>query len=165
MSFLQVFRENFPFYNVTNQEGLVLLNLCTQPQSRGTIRLQSNHIKSPPIIDPNYYAKSTDIECTIRAIRLSIELMTTHAFRRINATIHWPKFDQCKNFVHESNMTLSDRYLECLIRVAAVTAHHPAGSCAVGNSQKSCIDSHMKVRGVERLRVVDASTIPCKFSA
>lgn len=137
------------------------MSSCTQPRSRGTVCLQSNRIKSPPAIDPNYLAMSNDIACTIRATRLAMHLMGTNAFRQMNATIHWPKFDQCKNFVHQ-NDAIADRYLECLIRVAAVTAHHPAGSCAIGSSKKSCIDSRMRVRGVKRLRVVDASTIPCK---
>lgn len=68
--------------------------------------------------------------------------------------------------MHQKDATnaISDQYLECLIRVAAVTAHHPAGSCSVGKSTKSCIDSRMRVRGVKRLRVVDASTIPCKVA-
>lgn len=57
---------------------------------------------------------------------------------------------------------VNDRYLECIIRVGAVTAHHPGGSCSVGKTNKSCIDSRMRVRGVKRLRVIDASTIPCE---
>lgn len=90
-----------------------------------------------------------------------MDLMQTKPFQHMNAKIHWPKFDQCKNFIDGSNPN-SDRYLECIIRVSAVTAHHPGGSCAVGKSTKSCIDSRMRVRGVRNLRVVDASTIPCK---
>lgn len=159
----QTFRKNFPFSNVTNQEGFVLLNLCTQPQSRGSVRLQSNHIKNAPIIDPNYFAKQNDIKCTMQAIHLSMDLMETKPFRQMNATIHWPQFDQCKNFMEMNDVNgVNDRYLECIIRVGAVTAHHPGGSCSVGKTNKSCIDSRMRVRGVKRLRVIDASTIPCE---
>lgn len=99
----------------------------------------------------------------MQAIRLSMDLMETKAFRQMGAVIRWPQFDQCKNFMGDIELNgVNDRYLECIIRVGAVTAHHPGGSCAIGKTSKSCIDSRMRVRGVKRLRVIDASTIPCE---
>lgn len=162
---LQVFRRNFPFYNDSKQEGFVLLNTCNQPLSRGTVQLTSNRIHDSPAIDPNYLESQTDIECIIRAIRLSIDLMATEAFEQVNAKIHWPQFSQCKNFQPtDDESTITDPYLECIIRVGAVTAHHPGGSCAIGRSANSALDNQMRVRGVRKLRVVDASAIPSEFS-
>lgn len=161
--FNQVFRQNFPFYNDSKQEGFVLLNTCYQPLSRGTVRLWSNRIHDQPEIDPHYLENQADVECLIRAIRLSITLMETDAFKQVNAKIHWPRFSQCKNFFSDNEeINVTDQYLECIIRVAAVTAHHPGGSCAIGKSPNSALDSRMRVRGVRKLRVVDASIIPSK---
>lgn len=163
--FSQVFRQNFPFYNDSKQEGFVLLNSCYQPLSRGTVRLSSNKIYDHPEIDPNYLEKQEDVDCIIRAIRLSIKLIQTDAFKAVDAKIHWPRFNQCKNFFSADGETdVTDQYLECIIRVAAVTAHHPGGSCAIGQFASSVLDSRMRVRGVRKLRVVDASIIPCELT-
>lgn len=94
--------------------------------SRGGIRLTGNSIYDQLAIDPEYLKEQEDIDCMIRAIRLSMRLIATNSFRQVNAKMHWPKFNQCKKFikpmlddeVFENN---SYRYLECIIRVAAVT--------------------------------------------
>lgn len=103
-----------------------MLNTCHQPLSRGVVRLVSNRIQDMPEIDPNYLEHQDDIDCIIRSIRLSIDLMATEPFNAVNATIHWPQFSQCKNFLSsDGDANVSDQYLECIIRVGAVTAHHP----------------------------------------
>lgn len=165
--FLQTFEKNFPFFNVSDQEGFVLLNMCNRPLSRGTVRLNSKHIQDPPTIDPHYLEHKADIECMIRAIHLSEKLLSTDTSRKVDAKIHWPRFDQCRNFEvsedrlqPEKSSAVNHRYLECIIRVGAVTAHHPGGTCAVGSSNTSVIDNQMRVRGVKKLRIVDASIIP-----
>lgn len=155
---------NFPFHNDSIQEGFVLLNTCYQPLSRGTVRLASNRIHDMPQIDPNYLEDQFDVDCMIRAIRLSMDLIATDAFRAVNAKIHWPQFSQCKNFLSaDEEVKVTDRYLECIIRVGAVTAHHPGGSCAIGISPNSALDGRMRVRGVRKLRVVDASVLSSTY--
>lgn len=131
--------------------------------SRGTVQLTSNRISDGPAINPNYLESQADVDCMIRAIRMAIDLISTDAFQAVNAKIHWPEFAPCKNFYPSSEVPVTDRYLECIIRVGAVTAHHPGGSCAIGKSANSALDNQMRVRGVRKLRVVDASAIPSKF--
>lgn len=135
-----MFRANFPFYNDSKQEGFVLLNTCLQPLSRGTVRLVSNRAQDMPEIDPNYLENKADIECMIRAMRLSIALMSTEAFKAVNAKIHWPQFSQCNNFLplEEEEMIITDRYLECIIKVGAVTAHHPGRKSRKFSLRLSC---------------------------
>lgn len=94
--------------------------------SRGSIRLTGNSIYDQLAIDPEYLKEHEDIDCMIRAMRLSMRLIATNSFRKLNATMHWPKFNKCKRFavsddeIFENN---SYRYLECIIRVAAVTGY------------------------------------------
>lgn len=101
--------------------------MCNQPISRGFVRLTSNRIKDQPAINPNFLKNQEDIKCMIRAIRLSMKLIATEPFQKMNSKIHWPKFDECKNFrtFNDEDLNVSDRYLECIIRLAGVTAHHP----------------------------------------
>lgn len=142
------------------------MNTCNQPLSRGHVELYSNRIADMPKINPNYLSHEADVSCMIRSIRLAIELMETKPFRHMNATIHWPEYGQCKNFgpAKGKRVAQNDRYLECLLRVGAATAHHPGGTAAIGNTSSSVLDSQMKVRGVKRLRVVDASILPMPVS-
>lgn len=159
---LQTFQRNFPFHRDADQEGFVLLNTCNQPKSRGSVQLYSSQIKEAPKINPNYLENASDVACMMRSIRLAMQLVGTQAFRKVNAVIHWPEFKQCSNFgpPRSKRVQPNDRYLECLIRVASVTAHHPGGSCAVG----SVLDAKMRVRGVKSIRVVDASMLPTPVS-
>lgn len=104
----------------------------------------------------------------IRAIRLAVNLLDTNYFQQAGAKMWWPKFDQCRNFGStdadfQSNQP-SDRFLECVIRIAAVTAHHPGGTCSVGPYADDVLDTEMKVRGVKKLRVIDASVLPTPIS-
>lgn len=164
--FSQIFHQNFPFSGNSSQEGFVLLNTCNQPLSRGRVELYSNRIADMPKINPNYLSHIADVACMIRSIRLAVQLMETKPFRRMNATIHWPEFNQCKNFGPAKGRRLAqnDRYLECLLRVGGVTAHHPGGTAAIGNVSSSVLDSQMRVRGIKNLRVVDASILPTPVS-
>lgn len=95
--------------------------------SRGSIRLTGNSVYDQLAIDPEYLKEQEDIDCMIRAIRLSVRLVATNSFRKVNAKMHWPKFNQCKNFaISEDDIFKNDssyRYLECMIRVAAVTGY------------------------------------------
>lgn len=143
-----------------------MLNTCNQPLSRGRVDLYSNRIADMPKIHPNYLSHDADVTCMIRSIRLAVQLMETRPFRRMNATIHWPEYKQCKNFgpAKGKRVAQNDRYLECLLRVSGVTAHHPGGTAAIGNSSSSVLDSQMRVRGVKQLRVIDASVLPTPVS-
>lgn len=142
------------------------MNTCNQPLSRGRVELSSNRIADMPKINPNYLNHEADVACMIRSIRLAVRLMETLPFRRMNATIHWPQYSRCKTFgpAKGKRVAQNDRYLECLLRVGGVTAHHPGGTASIGNISSSVLDGQMRVRGVKRLRVVDASILPTPVS-
>ncbi|HEY1364953.1 MAG TPA: GMC oxidoreductase, partial [Xanthobacteraceae bacterium] len=59
----------------------------------------------------------------------------------------------------------TDADIDAFIRRTAITAHHPCGTCAMGIGPDAVTDPHLRVRGVERLRVVDASVMPDLVSA
>lgn len=165
MVLLQTFRTNFPYYHNGSQEGLVLLNSCNQPISRGNVSLTSGKTADRIEINPNYLENARDVSCTIRAIRMAMKMMATAPFRKLNATIVWPRFRQCTNFAPSDNgFHPSDEYLECVIRTCGTTAHHPGGTCAIGIHDRSPLDHAFRVRGVDRIRVVDASILPTPVS-
>lgn len=75
------------------------------------------------------------------AIRYAKEVIATPAFKEVGAKIHWPLLNNCQNLPTDP---LSDDYLECLIRNVALTSHHPAGTCQIGNDAYSVVDSLLR---------------------
>lgn len=165
---LQTFRATFPYYANGSQEGLVLLNACNQPLSRGSITLSSRRPNDRVYVNPSYLEDNQDVSCTIRAIRLAVDMIETEPFRRLGARIVWPRFKKCQNFGpfeedFQTNRPLNS-YLECLVRTSGTTAHHPGGTCAIGQQPTSPVDSKFRLRGVAGVRVMDASVLPIPVS-
>lgn len=135
------FRSIFPFYYNSSQEGFIFISTCFQPKSRGTIKLKSVRITTPPSINPKYLQKKEDVKCMIDGIRIIAKTIRQRSFKELGARIHWPKLSECSNFGPFSNDYLtnqpSDRYLECILRIGALTAHHPGGTVAIGLAVKN----------------------------
>ena len=126
------------------------------PSSRGTVTLASNNAADDPIIDPNYYATEADRYVIRNGLKvLSKMLLKTEEGRA---------FVECETTPAEFD-PISERTSDAEIdrRVAKVgdTLYHPAGTAAMGK----VVDADLKVYGVERLRVVDASVIPMPIAA
>lgn len=127
-----------------------------RPQSRGTVRLASNNPDDPLVIDPNYLATDQDRYDMRKAIQMGRVLLSQEAFKPFHSGEHSPGPD-----VH-SNADL-DEY----IKNHATSAYHPCGTARMGNDDdhRAVVDLDLKLRGIDGLRVVDASVIPAIPSA
>lgn len=144
-----VFRAQYPMYANASQEGVVMLCMCMQPESRGTVRVRGRRRSAwaAPLIDPNYLADAADVACTRRAVRMAVRrLAGSEAMRAIGARVVWPRLAECRNFGPTAAAAAageeqpSDRYVECMMRTIGVTAHHPGGTCALG----ACVDERLR---------------------
>ena len=120
-----------------------------QPDSRGHIRLASSDPAEPPLIDPGYLTAESDLRGLLAGLRVAEHLCETAALRPyIGAPMApWPG-------------KVDDATLATFIREHAQTAFHPVGTCRMGNDDAAVVDCELRVRGVDRLRVVDASVMP-----
>ncbi|KAK4880890.1 hypothetical protein RN001_004209 [Aquatica leii] len=148
----ETFKNLFPFANDYNHEGFVFLAGCKHTQSRGFVSLNPN---KTVVIDPQYFQNGEDVECVKDAMTLVQQLLNTTSFKRIGSKMHLPQLRQCSS----SNFT-RDAYLKCIIRAAAITMYHQAGTCKMGNDTLAVVDHNFRVKGVTRLRIVDASVLP-----
>lgn len=143
-----VFRAFFPLHRNTSQEGFLFLSTCHQPRSRGAVYLRNPKMESQAFVNPNYLKDKSDIDCMRKAIRLAAKTVETEPFKRIGAKIHWPVVKRCLNFgpFEEDFQTNrpSDRYLECILRVAALTGHHPGGTAAIGLHSEAVVDNYLR---------------------
>lgn len=140
--------------NYKSQDGFSTIIALTHPVSTGTVKLQSNDPFDPPVIDPKYFADKRDVENLIRGIRLWEKLTETKTFKELGVDINQLKLSFCSEFDFRS-----DEYWECFIRHVGVTEYHHACTCRMGaeNDPKSVVDPQLRVKGINGLRVADAS--------
>ncbi|HSD61796.1 MAG TPA: choline dehydrogenase [Burkholderiales bacterium] len=131
------------------QQGYSLHVCDLRPKSRGEIRLAGADPLAHPAIQPNYLADPQDQEKLVLGVK---------AARRILAA---PPFDPYRGAeIRPGPGVRSDEEIREFVRERAETIYHPAGTCRMGNDPMAVVDAELKVRGVERLRVADASIMP-----
>ncbi len=119
-----------------------------RPKSRGEVFLQSGDPMVPPGIDPRFLSEPEDLDVLMKGVRLTRELMNTPPLKQYMASELFIKGEP------------DDAELEDHIRSRADTIYHPVGSCKMGVDEMAVVDPELKVRGLEGLRVVDASVMP-----
>jgi choline dehydrogenase len=125
--------------------GFSIAAVCLQPRSRGSIRLRSPEPEEAPDIDPGFLRDPADVEVLLAGTKLARQIAATTSFGRWYAGQRGP-----------AEALQTDEELAGWIRANAHTIYHPVASCALGR----VVDSDLRVRGMEGLRVADASVIP-----
>jgi choline dehydrogenase len=120
-----------------------------RPQSRGRIRLRTADPLAPPAIHANYLTQSADIAPLVAGVRLSRRLAATRAFDGV-----------CGGETLPGITLTDDRDLAAYVRARVETLYHPVGTCRMGADAAAVVDPGLRVRGIEALRVVDASVMP-----
>ncbi|QEX25233.1 oxygen-dependent choline dehydrogenase [Hypericibacter adhaerens] len=123
-------------------------------ESRGTLTLRSADPKASPRLQFNYLSDARDLETMRRAVRLTQEIVRQPALQAY-----------VRDEIAPGPAGANEASLERWIRDNIATAFHPAGTCRMGGDPDSVVDPQLCVRGVEGLRVVDASIMPQVVSA
>ncbi|MDE4172927.1 choline dehydrogenase [Phaeobacter sp. PT47_59] len=124
-------------------------HICVlRPKSRGSVGLTSGDPLAPPRIDPQFLSDPEDLAVMIKGIRKTRQIMQTPP---LQGYIHK------ELFIKEEP---DDAALEQHIRARSDTIYHPVGTCRMGQDEMAVVDPELKVRGMEALRVVDASIMP-----
>lgn len=124
-----------------------------RPESRGTVTLDSSDAFAAPLIDPNYLATEEDRRALRQGVKMAREVFAQRPFDPFRGKELAP-----------GASAQSDADIDRYIRETAETIYHPVGTCRMGVDPRAVLDEHCRVRGVEGLRVVDASVMPLLVS-
>ncbi len=128
--------------------GFTMGGNVTKAVSRGYVAVVSPDPTAKPHIVHNYYSDPADMRSQIAGLRRCMEIARTAPLAdRISAPVLEPASD-------------SDADLEAYVRANAQTTYHPVGTCKMGVDDMAVVDLELRVRGVDGLRVVDASIMP-----
>ncbi|WP_371194399.1 GMC family oxidoreductase [Glaciecola sp. SC05] len=124
---------------------------CLYPKSRGSITLKSPDPKVPAQIDPKYLEHEDDRKVMIAGLRKARKILSAKGFEQYQSREIGPGPE-----------VQSDEQILEFIKQRSETIYHPIGTCKMGKIEDATtvVDSQLRVKGVERLRVIDASVMP-----
>ena len=131
------------------EHGVMATLSMTQPESRGSVLLQSADPFAAPLIDPNYLAEEIDLRRSREAIRKVRTIFEQPAYRPFLGNRQIPPAE-----------LTSDAQLDRYLRENAVGDNHAAGTCRMGSDEDAVVDERLRVHGLDGLRIADASIMP-----
>ena len=125
------------------------LHVCAlRPFSRGTVALASGDARDAPLIDPRFFSDPRDLDLLVRGAQAMRRILSQAPLASQGGRELYTRADQ------------SEAELRATIVAHADTIYHPVGTCRMGSDARAVVDPQLRVRGVEGLRVVDASVMP-----
>ncbi|KWV46220.1 choline dehydrogenase [Bradyrhizobium macuxiense] len=134
---------------ITNEHGFMAYFNIARPESRGTIMIRSADPLQHPAIRPNYLEAPEDVRNMRDGIRIGREIIAQKAFDPYRGDEYAP-----------GSRATSDADIDSYVRQTCETIYHPVGTCKMGSDPLAVVDDHLRVRGIEGLRVIDASIMP-----
>ena len=132
----------------------ISLHVCLlRPESRGSVTLYDANINSSPKIQLNMLAEKADQDIMIQGVKQARKILASKPFAATNLDEIFPGED-CQ----------SDEQILQFLKDKSNTIYHPVGTCKMGNDDMAVVDQELKVHGMEKLRVIDASVMPTLVS-
>ncbi len=146
---IQVFgRQNAPnVKDLPPDMGYLTMPGLMKPKSRGTVRLASADPNAPLLVDPRYFAEQADVDAYVAGIEFGAAIGNGKGFDAVR-----------KEQVSIPNA--SKAQIVEYVRANAATYFHFVGTCAMGRAASAPVDETLRVRGVNQLRIADASVMP-----
>jgi len=132
--------------------GVVFGPILVAPESRGQITLRSADPHAKPVIDPRYLSDpgGVDRAAMMEGLRICARIAEAPPLKGLLGPIARPR--DCTE--------LNEATLESALKTCSHTLYHPLGTCRMGSDESSVVDPQLRVRGVDGLRVADASVMP-----
>jgi len=134
--------------------GLSINPCFLRPASRGSVRLRSSDPMAPILFDGGYLQAQEDVDTLVRGVKLARRILRAPALREVVS----------EELAPSAADDMADDAIEAYVRQRAKTVYHPSGTCRMGSDGMAVVDAQMRVHGVAKLRVCDASVMPSLVS-
>ncbi len=137
--------------SVPDVDGITLHAVLMRPRSTGWVRLRSSDPGDLPLVNPNYLADPADIAHLREGLRVARDILRAR-----------PLADIVEGEFFPGTGATDDAALDAHMRRTVKTDYHPVGTCRMGHDDDpgAVVDARLRVRGIDGLRVVDASVMP-----
>ncbi|MFK7981972.1 MAG: GMC family oxidoreductase [Saprospiraceae bacterium] len=138
----------YDFTTYPTTDGVTILPTLLRPKSRGYVQLKSSDPKDKVLIQPNFLSAPEDRQVLIEAGRKAIQILKNKRFTEVLEKLY------------EGTSLASDEDFLKYIQDNLETVYHPVGTCKMGQDNQAVVDERLRVHGVNKLRVIDASIMP-----
>jgi choline dehydrogenase len=132
-----------------DRSGITFELVVLRPKSRGWVRLADSNPTSMPLINPNFMGEEEDLRAAVESVRAIRKVMAQESL----ASVITEEIDPGPRIQ-------SDAEIGEWVKSAVTTMFHPVGTCRMGQDARAVVDARLKVRGLDGLRVIDASIMP-----
>ena len=141
--------ESNPEPKISSQSGMTCYAHPMRPESKGSVHATSTDPRTQPAIDFNFLSAQIDAELTVIAVRIARSIMTAPALSDLQVVELAP-----------GSALQTDNEIIDWVKASAETTYHPVGTCKMGSDEMAVVDERLRVRGIDGLRVADASIMP-----
>ncbi len=139
--------------NLKPKPGTTATVCFLRPESRGSVHIRSSDPLASPAIRANYLSTDQDCKAIIAAVRRVRDIFTAPALNKYRGEEYRP-----------GPLAQSDEQILDYVRASAESVYHPVGTCKMGNDAMAVVDDRLRVHGISKLRVADASVMPSLIS-
>jgi choline dehydrogenase-like flavoprotein len=132
-----------------DRAGITFELVVLRPKSRGWVRLADGDPTSMPLINPNWMSEDDDLRAAVESVRAIRQVMAQASLAPV-----------ITEEIDPGPRIQSDAEIGEWVKGAVTTMYHPVGTCRMGQDARAVVDARLRVRGVEGLRVIDASIMP-----
>lgn len=129
--------------------GITFELVVLQPKSRGYVKLKDGSYKSDPLIHPNFMGEKEDLDKAVESVKYMRQVMAQPSLKEL-----------LTEEIAPGVQAQSDEEIAKWVKSCATTMWHPIGTCRMGSDDNAVVDERLRVKGVENLRVIDASIMP-----
>ena len=133
--------------------GCTLVTIPCRPESRGWLRITSTDPSQPAAMSPNYLSTQNDRDTVVAGLKIGRAVFQTQAMRSYVTEEYMP-----------GKQAVTDEDLLTHVRATAGTTYHQTSSCMMGPQSNHVVNTDLRVKGIDGLRVVDASIMPTVLS-
>jgi choline dehydrogenase-like flavoprotein len=132
-----------------DRSGITFELVVLQPKSRGWVRLADSDPTSMPLINPNFVGDERDLQAAVESVREIRKVMAQASLA-----------DVIEQETDPGPHLQSDTEIGDWVKSAVTTMFHPVGTCRMGKDDRAVVDARLRVKGIDGLRVIDASIMP-----